>query len=357
MSRRHPRISECRSVRDFVRAGVLRPVQPATSSSGAIYGAGRCVYGPNNNVDTTKTTWSDISGLANNGTLTGFAWTAASGWDGSGLPSDPDFLVFSGDDDQVTVAASPDFQLSEYSLDVWMRSDIEDYDLCIFANGTYSKFLRWHNTYCILQQRIGGTARRMYFGDDPEIGVGNLCHVIATVKDGGQRFYVGGVEDEAARQSYAGAVDTGAGQAITLGLLSGDAWQGALASARLYGRVLTPTEAAQNHAAGPNGSGYVTSGLKLDLNAAHAAPQALTFTDYMTLTPTGVTPAGTKVAYQRSSGLYYGPVIVSDAAKSATWQADVVNAWHDPIRLVRDFMAAGDLIVPLNGDSTGYVKR
>lgn len=232
-----------------------------------------CADRPHDNSDSDRTKWADLSGLGHDGTLTGFAWTAASGWDGSGLPSDPDFLVFSGDDDQVTVAASPDFQLSEYSLDVWMRSDIEDYDLCIFANGTYSKFLRWHNTYCILQQRIGGTARQMYFGDDPEIGVGNLCHVIATVKDGEQRFYVGGVEDEAARQSYAGAVDTGAGQAITLGLLSGDAWQGALASARLYGHVLTPTEAAQNHAAGPNGRGYVTSGLKLDLNASRAVPQ------------------------------------------------------------------------------------
>jgi len=103
--------------------------------------------------------------------------------------------------------------------------------------------------------------------------VGNLRHVIATVKDGEQRFYVGGVEDEAARQSYAGVVDTGAGQAITLGLKDGKAWAGALASVRLYGRVLTPQEVAHNHAAGPNGRGYVTDGLALDLNAARAVPQ------------------------------------------------------------------------------------
>jgi len=224
------------------------------------------------NTDSDRDTWYDLSGEGHDGTLTGFAWTAASGWDGSGLPSNPDCLVFAGDDDKVTVAASPDFQLSEYSLDVWMRSDIEDYELCIFANGSYSKFLRWRNTYCILQQRIGGTSRRMYFGDDPEIGVGNLCHVIATVKDGEQRFYIGGVEDEAARQSYAGVVDTGAGQAITLGLKDGDAWAGALASVRLYGRVLTPQEVAHNHAAGPNGRGYVTDGLALDLNAARVIP-------------------------------------------------------------------------------------
>ncbi len=41
MSRRRPRISECETPQDFVRAGILRPVQPVTASGYTAYGTGR----------------------------------------------------------------------------------------------------------------------------------------------------------------------------------------------------------------------------------------------------------------------------------------------------------------------------
>jgi hypothetical protein len=57
---------------------------------------------------------------------------------------------------------------------------------------------------------------------------------------------------------------------------------------------------------------------------------------------------------------YIGPVLVSSVRKSQAWvdaiQANGGAAYSDPMRLVRDFMAVGDGIAPLNGDSVMYVK-
>lgn len=55
---------------------------------------------PGNNVDPTSTL-ADVSGNGNDGTLTNFAYTTASGWDGTGTADDPHALVHDGTDDYV----------------------------------------------------------------------------------------------------------------------------------------------------------------------------------------------------------------------------------------------------------------
>lgn len=49
--------------------------------------------------------WVDLSGVRTNGALTGFAGTAASGWQGDGTPASPHRLQFDGVDDAVAIAA------------------------------------------------------------------------------------------------------------------------------------------------------------------------------------------------------------------------------------------------------------
>lgn len=57
---------------------------------------------------------------------------------------------------------------------------------------------------------------------------------------------------------------------------------------------------------------------------------------------------------------YLGPAIVSPTRKSDSWvtaiQANSGAAYSDPLRLWRDFMSAGDLLIPLQGDSRAYRK-
>jgi hypothetical protein len=52
-----------------------------------------------------------------------------------------------------------------------------------------------------------------------------------------------------------------------------------------------------------------------------------------------------------------GPLILSPTNKGANWQAAVEAAgFSDPLRLVRDYMAVGDYIVPFGYSSTAYRK-
>lgn len=52
-----------------------------------------------------------------------------------------------------------------------------------------------------------------------------------------------------------------------------------------------------------------------------------------------------------------GPLIISSTNKGANWQAAVeATGLNDPFRLVRDYMAVGDYIVPFGYSSTAYRK-
>ena len=130
--------------------------------------------------------------------------------------------------------------------------------------------------------------------------------------------------------------------------------QSAIAAARIYLFALTAAQVAQNYAAGPNAKAP-TAGAVLELVAGLVVPQPLTYTNYATIAATyAATAAGSKVVYQRSGTS--SPIIVTPAAKSGSWQAAVVGAWSDPLRLFRDFCAVGDLLIPLGGDSAAYLK-
>ncbi len=60
---------------------------------------------------TTTTSWKDLSGNSNNGTLPNFALTTASGWDGNNIHSNPSKLTFDGANDYVQPADSSSFNL------------------------------------------------------------------------------------------------------------------------------------------------------------------------------------------------------------------------------------------------------
>ena len=67
--------------------------------------------------------------------------------------------------------------------------------------------------------------------------------------------------------------------------------------------------------------------------------------------------------YPAASDFMHGQVamvIVSPVKKSDAWtaaiQANNGAAWSDPVRLFRDFLASGDLLIPLVSGSVGYLK-
>ena len=68
-----------------------------------------------------------------------------------------------------------------------------------------------------------------------------------------------------------------------------------------------------------------------------------------------LTMTGT-VGLMGGGGWYLGNVLYSPTRKSAAWTAAFASAPNDPMLLFREFVAVGDLFVPLHSDSVGYVK-
>jgi hypothetical protein len=68
----------------------------------------------------------------------------------------------------------------------------------------------------------------------------------------------------------------------------------------------------------------------------------------------------TRIIFNADLCAYIGPVLISPTRKSDTWtaaiQANSGAAFSDPVRLYREFMAAGDMLLPLVSDSVGYVE-
>lgn len=75
---------------------------------------------PGNNTDPTSTI-HDGSGNGNDGTLNNFAYTTASGWDGTGTLADPYWLVLDGTDDYVLL---PDIggPGTGFTLEAWVMN-------------------------------------------------------------------------------------------------------------------------------------------------------------------------------------------------------------------------------------------
>jgi hypothetical protein len=237
--KRRPRISECRTVQDFVRAGVLRAVQPSTSGGYTAYGTGR-----------------------------DFSTTAALTFVGS--PGNP-LGIAAG-----TVAARV--------IPAWAGNDNTGHNIA-FCNASVSGYIALTKTT--------GNAWMCRISD----GVAQL----ASSTSAALAFSANTTHHIVAR--YAG------GAAMSADLNSDG------------------TDAAQGTSANPG-------------------PSAATTT---------LTIGGTTIF----TG-YIGPVLLSGSRKSDGWvtaiQANSGAAYSSITRLVRDYMAVGDVIVPLIDNSTAYIR-
>lgn len=230
---------------------------------------------PRRNDEADKAVWKDLSGNGNDGTLTNFAFTGASGW-----ASDPPRLVFASDDDYVITAASPDFVLTDVTLEVWCVPDVGvgQQALIDIGNGSISggacMYLR-HAAGLDLSLSTHDDASTRRFATNGTLIYGSRHHIVGlhdgpTLRlycNGSLQYEGGGTTSAAARYASPRArvghiVDIAAPKYL----------DGSVLVARIYNRPLSAAEVAQNYAAGPTGWGYVRDGLVLDLNAAYVVP-------------------------------------------------------------------------------------
>jgi len=281
------------------------------------------------------TTWRDISGSNNNGTLVnGPAFTPANG--GS--------IAFDGVDDYVQIASPGTGPLTTIGTG--------DFTINVFAARTggsgYGWMLsNWSGTglhFGVANNTLGG-----YFGDNSEIqtsytiqsdGVFHLYSVTRT--SGFMRFYVDGVQVGTAsnKNNSMGGTNTRIG---TRGGGGGESFQGRIFAAQIYNRALSETEILQNYNATkdrylPNQGNIVKTDLVLSLEARIIESYIGSGTTWRDLTANQSTASlinGPTFSRERGSITFDG---VNDYARINSFGRDTVDplsvfCWVNPSNL------------------------
>jgi hypothetical protein len=199
----------------------------------------------------TGTTWYDISGNDNIGTLNN-----GPTWVNSGTTS---YLSFDGSNDYVTFSQVPSLtnQLTMECL-FYMNSFVSGQDRLI-SNG--DNYVLYFTSSSNLNFYMGNQG-----GDISTSGtfVGNWKHIVATYNGITKELYVDGVLKSSANATG----NTPNGNILNLGAYQNDSsytFNGRLNQVRIYNKALSQSEILQNYYKGP----IVTSGLTMALDASN----------------------------------------------------------------------------------------
>ena len=214
----------------------------------------------------TGTTWYDISGNDNIGTLNN-----GPTWVNSGTTS---YLSFDGSNDYVTFSQVPSLtnQLTMECL-FYMNSFVSGQDRLI-SNG--DNYVLYFTSSSNLNFYMGNQG-----GDISTSGtfVGNWKHIVATYNGITKELYVDGVLKSSANATG----NTPNGNILNLGAYQNDSsytFNGRLNQVRIYNKALSQSEILQNYYKGP----IVTSGLTMALDAGNLVSYGGTGTSWKDLT-------------------------------------------------------------------------
>jgi hypothetical protein len=209
------------------------------------------------------TTFKDLSGSGNNGTLTNFAGTPASGYAGSGTMADPYRLVFDGTDDYMAVPTLNACDDKVFTYEAWyMNANLPSTTGYIVGEANAADA----NTYPRSALFVYTDGKPHFFVVDANNAQANLVGP-ASVCDGAAHHIVGTADGTYARLYVDGVLVAGP-TALPSGALGPTGWttvgaqrhgttpyytyylSGGLAVARIYDRTLSAAEVAANRAAG-----------------------------------------------------------------------------------------------------------
>ena len=207
-------------------------------------------------------TWTDLSGNANHGTLKNISYDATSGWIGSGTESDPYMLKLDGSNDYVDLGTGSTINLSsEVTLEYWMKGLTSTSSTVLFgknsATGYYTSVDNGYIRFFTGNISMSATAT---------INDGGVYHVVA-MRDsaGNKRIYING----SAAGTGSGPMYDNASDKATLGGMTTWGYSNvAFATLRIYNRALTSTEVTQNYEAGPIFSAPAESGPTLSTSCS-----------------------------------------------------------------------------------------
>jgi hypothetical protein len=208
------------------------------------------------------TTWYDISGYGNNGTLTTFSFTPSSGWTGTGVSGDEYRLSFDHGSDYVLL---PDLSAAEdrtFTYECWVRTTYTTNN-CILSEGntadTDSSSRIATNSSGYIQFLIYNNAgNSSYVSSTGAFNDGLLHHVVATCTATQMKLYIDGssVGTPTAPPAAPITIDKCVLGALISGASLGSYFGGSLPCVRIYNRALSQDEVTKNFAAGPRSQRY-----------------------------------------------------------------------------------------------------
>jgi hypothetical protein len=216
---------------------------------------------------TSGTTWTDLSGYGNKGTLT----------NGPTFDSTSKTIVLDGVDDYVVVSPSNELNtLTQFTYMACLNISSSDTYGAIIAR---SNSLVWYAGNTAVKQRlfIGGSAT----GDSNTFLPSDRFSFICVTWDGTTvRYYFNGSPDGTATNTSSAFNTT----PINIGRYqTGEYFQGKMSDIAIYNRSLSPTEIQQNYYQAP----IVTSGLVMALDAGNLVSYLGSGTTWRDLTTNG----------------------------------------------------------------------
>jgi len=218
------------------------------------------------------TTWADLSGNNNNGTLTDFDYTSSSGWVGDGSGDNPYALRFDGMDDYIQ---TPSFSFSSnITFDIWLFSSsvvgnnivasqslYKDYGWYLWVNSNGSISLTYNEPGSVYSAGI-------YNGSVLDA----WHHIVFTIDTDSQKVnaWVDGIRTY---ENIDMPITMASGERyLNLGNYYNGTeyiWKGSIASSRYYDRVLSESEINELNNLEKNSlTNYPIEGLLTDFNAA-----------------------------------------------------------------------------------------
>ncbi len=201
------------------------------------------------------TIWTDTSGNNNNGTLTNFGATTASGWAGAGTTGDPYRAVFDGVDDYVGFSHTPSVA-TPYTIEAWVSMSVLNRNQGILKMNSSAwglpAFLVASNNRVLL---YSGPNKYQYSGVISSGLLGTWIHIIGVVagqSNTNRQVYINGALSIGYSADDTGTYYEPAASGWSIGPWGTDYTNSAIGLLRVYPFALSATQVQANYTAGTN---------------------------------------------------------------------------------------------------------
>jgi hypothetical protein len=302
---------------------------------------------------TTASTWYDLSGYGNTGTLVN-----GPTWDSNGV------IMFDGVDDYVTISDSTSLDITgSISMEILFKTPRESITERLItkelSGGTFGlgyQLSRFSTNRMLATYNNGNTRIFLYSNFKASDFFSNYTHVIYTYNgSNSQKMWINGV-DESGQNQFISNFTAGSTAGVDLNLMrrGGEEAQGTIAYTRLYNKGLSQQEILQNYYQAP----IVTDGLIFAVDAGNLVSYENGSTTTYSLTGSFTGSLENGVGYLPDNGGVFNFDGVNDIIRSQNVNPSeiTIEVWKKWIIVSDDWLITNQ-VIPRTDVSNGYLMR